>query len=85
MGCTPLDSNHYRVTIIGMMTLHGVAKREAVDAELFLYNDGIRLRGQHSLRMSEYRIRPVTALAGTIQLKDQLLVPFDLVGVKETS
>ena len=30
--------------------------------------------------MSDYRIRPVTALAGAIKLKDELKVTFDLVG-----
>jgi polyisoprenoid-binding protein YceI len=85
IACSTVAEDQLRVSIAGMLTLHGVAKRETVEAELYLYNDGIRLRGQHSLRMSEYRIRPVTALAGTIQLKDRLSLTFDLVGVKETS
>jgi hypothetical protein len=48
-----------------------------------VFNDGIRLAGEFPLRLSEYWIGPVTALAGAIQLRDQLRVAFDVVAWRE--
>ena len=48
------------------------------NAEILVLSDGLILRGEFLLKMSEYRIRPVTALGGTIRLKDELAVSFDL-------
>jgi hypothetical protein len=41
------------------------------------------LAGEFALPQSEYRLRPVVALGGTIKLKDPLKVSFDLVAWKE--
>jgi polyisoprenoid-binding protein YceI len=82
---TPIDLDRYHLRIVGQLSLHGVTKHERVDAELRLYDDGVRLAGESPLRLADYRIRPVTALGGAIQLRDQLRVVFDLVAVKEAS
>jgi polyisoprenoid-binding protein YceI len=74
---------HYRAHIGGRLSLHGVTRPQPVDAELLVFDDGIRLRGESSLRLSDYRIRPVTALGGTIRLKDELRLSFDLAGLPE--
>ena len=73
----------YRLRVGGRLSLHGVTRPQPVEAELLVFDDGIRLRGESSLRLSDYRIRPVTALAGTIKLKDELKVSFDLAGLPE--
>src|SRR5262249_51512020 len=72
----PADGPRRRVRVTGRLTLHGVTRPEAVDGDLLVYGDGVRLVGGGSLRMSDYRIRPVTALGGSIRLKDQLRVEF---------
>jgi polyisoprenoid-binding protein YceI len=75
----------YRVRINGRLFLHGVTRDHPVDTELMVFDDGVQLRGGSQLRLSEYRIRPVTALAGTIKLKDELSVAFDLAGLPHES
>jgi polyisoprenoid-binding protein YceI len=75
----------YRVRITGRLVLHGVTRDHTVDTEMVVFDDGIRLRGGSRLRLSDYRIRPVTALAGTIKLKDELEVAFDLAGLPHES
>jgi hypothetical protein len=67
------------------LALHGVTNRERVNAELHLYDDRIRLVGEHPVRLPYYRIRQESALAGAIQLRDQIQVSFDIVAVKEES
>jgi polyisoprenoid-binding protein YceI len=77
--------NRYRLRIVGLLSLHGVNNPHAFEAELLHYHDGVRLSGEFPLRLSDYRIRPVTALGGTIRLRDQLRVAFDIVAWREAS
>ena len=79
----PVARGHYRARIAGRLSLHGVTQPHAVNAEVLLFADGVRLRGESTLRLSDYRIRPVTALGGTIRLKDELKVSFNLAGLPE--
>jgi polyisoprenoid-binding protein YceI len=73
----------YRLRIGGRLSLHGVTRLHPLDAEMVVFTDGLRLRGESSLRLSDYAIRPVTALGGTIRLKDELHLMFDLAGLPE--
>jgi polyisoprenoid-binding protein YceI len=72
----------YRLRISGELSLHGVKKTHPVEAQLRLLGDEMRLSGQCTLSHSAYRIKPVTALGGTIKLKDELKFDFEIVGQK---
>jgi polyisoprenoid-binding protein YceI len=76
-------AGRYRVRLAGALTLCGVTQSLPADAELLLFDDGIRLRGECLLRMSEFRVKPVTALGGAIRLKDEVTVFFDLGALPE--
>jgi polyisoprenoid-binding protein YceI len=78
-----VDRGRYRVFLGGRLTLHGVTQPQGVDAELRLFDDGLQLLGGGPLRLSSFSIRPVTALAGAIKLKDDLKVSFDLIALPE--
>jgi polyisoprenoid-binding protein YceI len=80
----PIAQGHYRLVIDGELALHGVARPHRMEAELTVFGDGLRLGGRDTLRISEFRIRPVTAVGGTIRLKDQLTISFDIAAVPET-
>ena len=80
-----LARGHYRVRLGGPLTLHGVTHPHQLEAELLVFDEGVRLRGQSSLRLSDYHIRPVTALGGAIRLKDELKLSFDLAAFPEAS
>jgi polyisoprenoid-binding protein YceI len=77
--------DRYRGRIVGLLSLHGVTNREAIEAEVGLYDDGVRMAGEFPLCLSDYRIRPVTALGGAIRLRDPLRVSFDILAWKEQS
>jgi polyisoprenoid-binding protein YceI len=79
----PIARGHYRLHLGGRLSLHRVTRPQPVDAELLVFDDGIRLRGETPLRLSDFGIKPVTALGGTIRLKDELMVTFDLAGLPE--
>jgi polyisoprenoid-binding protein YceI len=79
----PAAAHEYQLRINGRLSLHGATNPLGVDAQLQVYTDGVRLSGEFPLRLSEYGIRPVTALGGAIRLNDTLRVAFDLVAWKE--
>ncbi len=84
----PADSispTEYRLHLGGRLTLHGVTRPRPVEAGLKIFQDGILLSGECPLLLSDYRIKPVTALGGAIKLKDQLHMIFDLFAVLEGS
>lgn len=77
------EAGRYHARIAGELSLHGVSRPHRVEAEVVVFPDGVRLRGQSGLRLSDYRIKPVTAVGGTIRLKDELRVAFDIAGLPE--
>lgn len=85
VSSSPTGPGRFQLRINGQLTLHGVTRPHPIDAEMRIHVDGLQLLGGGSLRMSDYRIKPVTALAGAIKLKDELKVSFELVGMPEES
>lgn len=75
----------FQLRLSGPLSLHGVTRTHPMDAELRLYEDGLRLLGGCSLKMSDHHIKPVTAVVGAIRLVDELKISFELVGVPEES
>jgi polyisoprenoid-binding protein YceI len=65
-----------RWTVQGELTLHGQTHPVKVDVER---QDG-RYRGSARLRQNEFGITPVTVAGGTIKVKDEVRVEFEIVG-----
>lgn len=80
-----IGKGRYRLAIAGDLTLHGATRPHPIDAELIVFADGLRLGGASVLRMSAHGIRPVTAMGGTIKLKDELHFSFDLAALPASS
>jgi polyisoprenoid-binding protein YceI len=68
----------YRLRLDGDLTLRGLTRPHRMVAELIVFKDGLRLRGEDTLRMSDHGIKPVTAIGGTIRLKDEVKLAFDI-------
>jgi polyisoprenoid-binding protein YceI len=60
----------------GDLTLHGQARPVKVDVER---RNG-RYRGSAQLRQKEFGITPVTVAGGSIKVKDEIRVEFEIVG-----
>jgi polyisoprenoid-binding protein YceI len=69
--------DRYRVRLSGQLSLHGVTRTQTIEADVLLTQNCLRARGKSTLRQSDYRIEPVTALGGAIKLKDELELSFD--------
>jgi polyisoprenoid-binding protein YceI len=72
--------NWHRLHFKGRLDLHGISRVTAIDAQLRIMDESIRLSGEFSLMLSAYRIKRVSALAGMITLQDELKAVFDILG-----
>ncbi len=79
---TKTGEGQYDLQIWGDVTLHGVSKNIWFKGQLSLGADNLRAKGDFSLRMSEFKIKPVSAAGGTVKVKDEVKFSFDIVGTK---
>ena len=71
--------NRYWVALKGELSLHGVTKGMPISAKVTLDGNSLRASGEFTLRQGDYGIVPVTAVAGTIRVKDELRCTFDIL------
>ena len=74
--------NQYRAQITGNLSLHGVTRPCVITAQVIAGEDDLRASGEFSVRQSPFNIKPVSAVGGTIKLKDELKFSFDIVSSK---
>lgn len=75
----PADGLSLRVD--GRLTLHGVTKPLTIPVAVRLDGNRMTASGQATIRQSEFGIRPVTAVGGTVRVKDEVGVTFSIVAV----
>jgi polyisoprenoid-binding protein YceI len=68
----------YRMKIAGKLTLHGVERDLEIACNVTADENSLRANGDFSIRQTDYGIRPVSAAGGTIKLKDELKLTFDI-------
>lgn len=66
----------YWVALNGELTLHGVTRNQSVSARVSTNGQSLKATGEFSVRMSDYEIRPVSAVGGAVKLKDELKLSF---------
>jgi polyisoprenoid-binding protein YceI len=73
----------YWIALNGELTLHGVTRNQPVSTHVSINGNNLRAMGDFSVRQSDYKITPVTALGGAIRLKDDLKITFDIYAGKQ--
>jgi polyisoprenoid-binding protein YceI len=68
------SANQMTLGITGDLTLHGVTRPLNVPVTVQLAADGLRANGRATVQQSQFGIRPVTAGAGTVRVKDEVEV-----------
>jgi polyisoprenoid-binding protein YceI len=76
MTASKIGEGQYCGTLNGELTLHGVQRSQPVPVRISVSGDLLRTTGDFSVRQSDYEIRPVSAAAGTVKLKDELKLSF---------
>ena len=67
----------------GDLTLHGVIRNEPISGRAFITGDLLRASGEFVLHLSDYQIKPVSAVGGGLKLKDEIKINFDVVARKQ--
>lgn len=81
-GAARLAEGMYRIKIAGKLTLHGVERDLEIPSTVTVDEDTLRANGEFTIRQTDFRIRLVSAAGGTIKLKDELKLRFDIVAVR---
>jgi polyisoprenoid-binding protein YceI len=72
-------NDNYSLVVNGDLTLHGVTKRIAVPVAATITPQQLRATGKYTLKQSDYGIKPYSAAGGTIKVKDDVVVNFNIV------
>jgi polyisoprenoid-binding protein YceI len=75
-----LGEGRYRARVIGDLTLHGVTQGNLwINGTIFVGADSMRLKGEFSIRQSDYKIKLVSVAAGALKIKNEVKCSFDIV------
>jgi polyisoprenoid-binding protein YceI len=72
------SADRMTLRIAGDLTLHGVTRPLTVPVTVRLTPGGLSADGQAMVRQTDFGIRPVTAGAGTVRVKDEIDVTFSV-------
>ena len=78
ISVTKRSGERMTLQVAGDLTLHGVTRRLNVPVNLQLMTDRLRADGKTVVRQTEFDIRPVTAGAGTVRVKNEIDVGFSV-------
>lgn len=73
----------YWTAITGELMMRGIKRPQPISARLSINGTTLRATGEFAIRQSDYEIRPVTALAGAVKLKDELKFSFDITARRQ--
>jgi polyisoprenoid-binding protein YceI len=79
VSARPTAEGQYQARIDGNLSLHGVTRSLQINAGVTVNGSSLRAQGEFSLRQSDYQIKPVSAVGGTLKVKDELKLAFDIV------
>ena len=73
----------YQARINGNLSLHGVTRDHLINAQVTVNGSSLRAQGESSLRQTDYNIKPVSAVGGTLKVKDELKFSFDITAIAD--
>ena len=81
--CSRVSGTGGTVTLDGQLTMHGVTRNEPVEARFYTMGNLLKAAGEFTVRQTDYNIKLVSAVAGTLRLKDELKLAFDIAARKQ--
>jgi polyisoprenoid-binding protein YceI len=78
-------SGTFAAKVGGLLTVNGVEKPVTLDATISGEPSALQAVGSTRFRMTDFGVKPVTALMGTIRTGDEVTIRFDLTGVAARS
>ena len=66
------------MTVVGALTIAGQAKEIRLSVNSIRSGEAILFSGKHTLKMTDYKVEPPTALMGTIKTGNEVTIAFEL-------
>jgi polyisoprenoid-binding protein YceI len=82
VNATRLDEGKYQARIQGNLTLHGATRSVTISARLDFGSSELHAVGEFPIRQSQFGIKPVSVAGGTIKVKDEVKLSFDITARK---
>lgn len=79
VSATKTAEGQYQARLSGNLTLHGVTRPMAINAQLEFGDNSLRAKGAFAIKQTEFNIKLVSIAGGTIKVKDELKFTFDIV------
>lgn len=73
-----ISNGRFTVTANGNLSLHGESRPQTIKAEAEINGDKIRAEGEFALDQSDFNIKQTKALGGTLKVKDEVKISFDI-------
>jgi polyisoprenoid-binding protein YceI len=73
-----ISDGRFAVTANGSLSLHGESRPQTIKAEAEISGDKIRAEGEFTLSQSDFNIKQTKALGGTLKVKDDVKISFDI-------
>jgi len=67
----------FQIRATGDLTINGTTRAVQMNVRARATDGGFRFTGQHALKMTDYGVRPPTAMLGALKTGDQVTVHFD--------
>jgi polyisoprenoid-binding protein YceI len=83
VAANKLGDDRFVANVTGNLTLHGITREEKISAQVSVTGDVLRAYGEFTLRQSDHGIKPVSVAAGTLKVKDEVKIAFDLTARKQ--
>jgi polyisoprenoid-binding protein YceI len=82
VSATKLDEGKYQAKVQGNLTLHGATRSVTINARLDFGTNELHAVGEFPIRQSQFGIKPVSVAGGTIKVKDEVKLSFDITARK---
>lgn len=78
LSASQTGEGQYWVALNGELSMHGVTLSQPISARVTVNGDTLQAAGDFSVRQSDYEIKPVSAAGGTVKLKDEIKLSFEI-------
>jgi polyisoprenoid-binding protein YceI len=79
VSANQVSEGRYQVNMKGNLSLHGVTNSLTLPLQLAFLGDMFRASGEFSVSQSSFGIKPVSVAGGSLKLRDELKLTFDIV------
>jgi polyisoprenoid-binding protein YceI len=73
------DDKKFKAKISGDLTLHGIKRNIPVQVLVTMDGNSLKAVGEFSVRQTDFGIKPVSAAGGTIKVKDEVKLSFNIL------